>query len=214
MKALVVIISFLFFLSIGGTYATWRFADNTPHSASEEANINLMEFEFKPEEILPGGDAEEAPMGESHFKLLDLILNEESKGYGLNINNNVLLHRYLRSEGVVYSNQKVSGGNLKFILDAKQNTHGLYYCLEKITDTEYYCYTFSTSDLETYAGTNTEIQVYRTILLKTDIWRGTTSAYGYAQIKSLSYLGVSADPNSIAYSIDVRTWHSKYAVTG
>ena len=35
----------------------------------------------------------------------------------------------------------------------------------------------------------------------------TTSYLGYAKVKSLSSLGESADPNTIAYSIDVTTWH-------
>lgn len=99
-------------------------------------------FEYPPEEILPGGEMEDAELGESHFALIDLILNERDKGYGLNYSNNVVLHRYLKNQPVVYSNQKVSGGNLKFILDPKNNTHGLYYCIEKVSDTEYYIYLF------------------------------------------------------------------------
>ena len=168
----------------------------------------LSLFEYTAEEILPGGELEEAPLGENHFALIDRILNEKDKSYGLNINNNVLLHTYLRRQKVVYSNQKVSGGNLKFILDPKNNTHGLYYCLEKVSDTEYYAYTFSTNELSTASGSSIEIVAYRTTLLKTDKWRPTTSYQGYAKTKSLRDLGESADPNTIGYSIDVSTWHT------
>ena len=125
----------------------------------------------------------------------------------MNINNNVVLHQYLRRQPVVYSNQKVSGGNLKFILDPQNNTHGLYYCLEKVSDTLYYAYTFSTDALSTAGGSDMEIIAYRTDLVKTDIWRATVSHMGYAKTKSLSALDVSADPNAIRYSIDVSTWY-------
>ena len=206
----ILLISFISLLSVGGAYATWRFADRETSAVQEQMGIVLMDFEFAPEQLLPGGEVEEAELGESHFKLIDLILNEDDKGYGLNINNNVLIHQYLRKNKVVYSNQKISGGNLKHILDPQNNTHGLYYCVEKISDTEYYCYTFETDDLELYGGTNGEIVAYRTLLVKTDIWRATSSAYGYATVRRLTYLGPSADPNAIPYSIDVTTWHTRH----
>ena len=194
-------------LSIGGVYATWKYGGGPSQPAEHIMGLSLAVFEYPPEEILPGGGMEEAVLGEDHYGLIDLILNEREKGYGLNISNNVVLHRYLRNQNVVYSNQKVSGGNLKFILDPKNNTHGLYYCLEKVSDTEYYAYTFSTDALSTASGSSAEIVAYRTTLLKTDKWRATTSYLGYAQTKSLSDLGESADPNTIRYSIDVSTWH-------
>ena len=118
-----------------------------------------------------------------------------------------MIHQYLKNNRVVFSNQKTSGGNLKHILDPANNTHGLYYCVEKISNTEYYCYTFETDDLELYGGTNTEIVAYRILLVKTDIWRATSSAYGHAQVKRLTAMGPSADPKAIPYSIDVTTWH-------
>ena len=135
-----------------------------------------------------------------------LILEESDKGYGLNISNNVLIHQYLKNHDVIYSNQKTSGGNLKFILDPQNNTHGLYYCIEKVSNTEYYCYTFSTDELSTAGGTSVEIPAYRTTLLKTNKWEATTTYFGYAKTKSLRDLGESASSHSIAYSIDVTTW--------
>ena len=194
-------------LCIGGVYATWTYSQLPPSPAEQTMGLSLMVFEYPPEQILPGGDTQEAPLGQNHLALIELILNERDKGYGLNIKDNVVLHQYLKRQPVVYSNQKVSGGNLKFILDPKNNTHGLYYCLEKVSDTEYYAYTFSTDALSTASGTNLEIEAYRTTLLKTDKWRATTSYVGYAKVERLSDLGVSADPNTISYSIDVSTWH-------
>lgn len=194
-------------VTVGGVYATWAFADEAMTPVAESMGFDLSVFEYTPEEVLPGGDIVDSEIGENHLALIDLILNEKDKGYGLNISNNVVLNKYIKNQGVAYSNQKVSGGNLKFILDPKNNTHGLYYCVEKVSDTLYYAYTFSAEILGTIGGSNTEMVVYRTTLEKTDKWRATTSYLGYAKTKSLGDLGVSADPNTIPFSIDVETWH-------
>ncbi len=192
--------------SIGGVAAGWIYPEGPNSPEFQEFGMSASLFEYKPEEILPGGDSEKPEIGQNHLALIDLILNERDKGYGLNINNNVVLHRYLRNDGVVYSNQKVTGGNLKFILDPSNNTHGLYYCVEYVSSTLYYAYTFSTVALNDAGGTEAEIAVYRTILEKTDKWNATLSYYGYAKVEELSDLGASADPKSIPYSIDVSTW--------
>ena len=193
-------------ISIGGVYATWKYAEVSPDEAGHDVNVSLSVFDYPPEQILPGGNTEQAQLGENHLKTIDLVLNESKKGYGLNINNNVLIHQYLKTHKVIYSNQKVSGGNLKFILDPQNNTQGLYYCVEKISDTLYYCYTFDINSLATYGGTDEYITVYRTSLVKTDKWKATTSYLGIAKTIRLSNLGVSADSQSLSYSIDVTTW--------
>ena len=192
-------------LSSAFVYGAWvYYQDAVPQSYS--IYHHLGEFGYAPEEVVPGGE-HEADLSENHLALIDLILNEKDKGYGMNISINVLIHQYLRSQSVVFSNQKVSGGNLKFILDAKNNTHGLYYCVEKVSDDLYYCYTFGLDDLEAAEESGTEIQVYRTLLEKTDKWRATKSYVGYAKVRQLRYFNVSSDPQSEPYSIDVTTWH-------
>ena len=192
--------------TIGGAYATWSYSTLPPQAQEQNVSVSLNVFEYPPEQILPGGDTEEAPLGENHLALTQLILWEEEKGYGLNINNNVLIHQYLKQNKVIYSNQKVSGGNLKFILDPHNNTHGLYYCIEKVSDTLYYSYTFDVNHLSTASGTNEYIPVYRTSLVKTDEWRATVSYEGVAQTVRLSDIDVSADSQSLKYSIAVETW--------
>ena len=87
-----------------------------------KASVSLSEFEWKPEEILPT----ESEIGENHLALIELFLNEDNKGYGLNYDSKHVLERYLNKNGVVFSNQKVSGGNLKFVSD---ETNQLYYCV-------------------------------------------------------------------------------------
>ena len=206
-RILPLMLAILTILSAGGVYATWRYAEFGATPVQTNVSLSLSVFDYPPEEILPGGEMQEAELGKNHFGLIELILWEDVKDYGLNINNNALIHQHLKKNRVIYSNQKISGGNMKFILDPKNNTHGLYYCIEKVSNTEYLCYTFEIDDLATAAGSNNEIPVYRTTLAKTDLWEATTSYLGYAQVKRLSDLGTSADPNTIAYSVDVDSWH-------
>ena len=206
-KFISLILCLVLLFSIGGAYATWQYAELSPQNVHQDVGITLNMFEYPPEQILPGGDTETAPLGENHLALINLILWEEEKGYGLNINNNVLIHKYLKNVPVVYSNQKVSGGNLKFILDPHNNTHGLYYCIEKVSDTLYYSYTFDINHLSTASGTDDYIPAYRTSLVKTNNeWKATVSYEGVAKTIRLSELGVSADSQSLKYSIDVTTW--------
>jgi len=185
--------------SVGGVFATWYYTYETAPNAQENLSVSLSDFEWKPEEILPT----ESEIGENHLALIELILNESNKGYGLNYDNKHVLEGYLDKYGLVFSNQKVSGGNLKFVSD---ETNQLYYCVEKISDTMYYAYTFSFSDLNSVKGTATVMPVYRTVLEKTDKWRAPKSYFGYAQTKLLRAFGAENTPGTLEYSIDVSTW--------
>ena len=192
---------------VSGVYATWYYAVAAIDDVNSDFGILTNLFDYPPEEILPGGEKQEAELGKDHYGLLDLILNEMQKGYGLNASTTNVLHTYLKNKGEVYSNQKVTGGNLKFILDPKNNTHGLYYALEKISDTEIYCYTFDLAELVRVSGTESEIEVYRTTLVKTNKWDMTVSYVGRAQTVDLSDLGVSADSNAHDYTVLISSWH-------
>ena len=185
--------------SVCGVFATWYYTYETAPNAQANLSVSLSDFEWKPEEILPT----ESEIGENHLALIELILNESNKGYGLNYDNKHVLEGYLDKYGLVFSNQKVSGGNLKFVSD---ETNQLYYCVEKISETMYYAYTFSFSDLNSVKGTATVMPVYRTVLEKTDIWRAPRSYFGYAQTKLLRAFGAENTPGTLEYSIDVSTW--------
>lgn len=185
--------------SIGGVFATWYFAEAPAKSVTDTMGITLSEFVWKPVEILPT----ESEIGENHLALIELILNENEKGYGLNYDSKNILEGYLNRYGVVFSNQKTSGGNLKFVSD---EANQLYYCVEKVSDTVYYAYTFSRNDLSMAIGTYTAIPVYRTVLEKTDKWRAARSYFGYAQTKSLRDMNAENTSGTLAYSIDVSTW--------
>ena len=207
--ALLVIITAI--ASIGGAFATWKYAEESPIPDDTDVSVSVGVFDYPPEQILPGGDTIEATPGENHNALVYLILWEDDKRYGLNINKNALIHQYLKSNEVVYSNQKISSGNLKFILDVRNNTFGLYYCVQKVSDTLYYAYTFSVDELSTNGGTSNRIKVYRTSLEKIDgEWDDTVAYEGWAKTIRLSSVGVSADSHSLSYSIDVNDWRLNY----
>ena len=185
--------------SVGGVFATWYYTYDTAQNVQQDLSVSLSEFEWKPDEILPT----ESEIGENHLALIELILNENNKGYGLNYDNKHVLEGYLDRYGLVFSNQKVSGGNLKFVSD---ETNQLYYCVEKISETIYYAYTFSFSDLNLVKGTAAVMPVYRTVLEKTDIWRAPRSYFGYAQTELLRAFGEENTPGTLEYSVDVSTW--------
>ena len=95
----------LFFLAtVGGMFATWYFAEDAAKPVTGVAGITLSEFVWEPEEILPT----ESELGENHLALIELVLNENKKGYGLNYDSKNVLEGYLDRYGVVFSNQKTS----------------------------------------------------------------------------------------------------------
>ena len=204
-KYLLPLTTLLSIFLVSGVYATWLYAGSPLDPAEQQIGLFLSEFDYSPEEILPGGENEAPEIGQDHLALIDLILNDQD--YGLNSGSKTVLHDYLEDEGVVYSNQKVSGGNLRHLLNPTANTHNMYYCLEKVSDTVYYAYTFSIDELSTAGGSTVEIVAYRTVLEKTDKWNAITSHYGRARTRTLRDLGTSADSNAIPYSIDMSTWH-------
>ena len=223
MKKFVVLMVFMLIFTIGGVSATWLYADVMASPVSSDVGMTLGVFEYSPEEILPGGggsepgegegdepggnEPEDVPIGENHYILINLILNHEDSKYGLNASDKAILHKYLEDQPIVFCNQKVSGGNLKHILNEQNNTDRLHYCLEKVSDTEYFAYTFSYQEMSLAAETSNEITVYRTTLVKTDIWRATTSFLGYSIVRNLSFFGVQSDNSGIPYSIDTSKWH-------
>lgn len=189
----------LLFASLGGAFATWRYSDQYASNVESTMHPTLSDFEWKPEQILPT----ESELGKNHLALIELILNESNKGYGLNYDNKHVLESYLNSNGIIFSNQKTSGGNLKFVSD---ETDQLYYCVEKVNDTTYYAYTFAYSELNSVKGTEKYMPVYRTTLEKTDKWRAPRSFFGYAKTALLRAFGASAMSGQLSYTINVDTW--------
>ena len=200
MRYMIFLCALFVLASVGGVFATWIFTFEDVEETEDGFSISLSEFEWKPEQILPT----ESEIGENHVVLVELILNENKKGYGLNYDNKHVLESYLNSKGLIFSNQKTTGGNMKFVSDESDQ---LYYCVEKVSDTVYHAYTFAYSDLSSVdSGSTATIPVYKTVLEKTDIWRAPRSYFGYAQTKSLSYFSAANLSGTLSYSIDPSTW--------
>ncbi len=199
-KLLAVIICFTMVLSIGGVYATWQYASGNITPVDTQAGVAMGEFYYAPEEVMPDNE-EVSQAGQNHIDLLQLILYESSKGYGLNINKKPIVHNYLKNPGdVVYCDQNTSGGNLKFMLDDNNTVNRLFFCIEKVSDVEYACYTFSYDELVT-APVDAD---YRIVVFKTKLekihgeWDDTQSAGGHAEV-------ISRNVNC-GRSIDIDTW--------
>lgn len=187
-------------MSLSGVYATWRYAVLKLPTAQENLIWSITLFEYAPEEILPGGETEVAPMGENHYSLIEKILNEAS--YGLNATKKPIVHELLTKPGdVVYCNQNVQGGNLKhMLLDAAEGAESLYFVITEISDTEYHAFTFVEDALGGPYGS--EIEVYKTVMVCGDngIWTAPNSYKGYAKIN---------EPVVVSRGIDVTSWRQE-----
>lgn len=187
-------------MSLSGVYATWRYAVLKIPTTHENLNWSMTLFEYAPEEILPGGGTEVAPMGKNHYSLIEKVLNEAS--YGLNATKKPIIHGLLTKPGdVVYCNQTVQGGNLKhMLLDAAEGAEFLYFVITEISDTEYHAFTFVEDALSGPYGS--EIEVYKTVMVCGDngIWTAPNSYKGYAKIN---------EPVVVSRGIDVTSWRQE-----
>ena len=183
-------------LFVGSAYATWYYACQPAIPVRDDLSLSLNVFDFAPDEIIPGGDIE-APLGENHLDLIEIILNEPD--YGLNAKKKPIMHNVLKSNGVIYCDQNVQGGNMKHLMvDSSAYTERLYFLLSKVSDTEYHAFTLSYYDLRE-GDEGSEIHVYKTVLEKGDNgkWTAPRSYSGYATI---------IDPGIVSAAIDYRSW--------
>jgi len=186
-------------------YGIWVYFQPTSPIDYQEPFV-MGEFGYIPEEILPGGDEEVQP-GQDHYNLIDCVLNENTLGFGLNEGSLTVLHWVLSRDGKVYCNQYLTGAYINLVLNISNNTYGLYFCLEKIDNKTYYMYTFELDSVLAAAGTQEEIAVYRTSLVKTNQWKAEKSYLGYAKTVSLKTLGIRVSSSAQEYTIDMSTWH-------
>lgn len=188
-------------LSMNAVCASWSFSDlpilNTQGVFSPALNL----FDYKPEEVLPGGDVVAPSLGENHLRMIYNLIHEPD--YGLNATKKPIIHNLLVNPGdIVYSNQNVTTGNLKHLLpDFSTETEKLYFVITKVSDTEYDAYTLLANDIMLPIGTY--VPVYKTLMTKNEqgVWAAAVSYIGYAQVNS---------PGIVGRAIDVSTWTSNY----
>ncbi len=179
---------------IPGAFATWKYSTTGPRQQDTNLSLGIVDFYYPPEEVLPGDD-QATELHENHFNMVTSIVNHVD--YGLNATKKPIIRELLEDgAGVVYSNQNVQGGNLKFVGD---DISGLMFAVAYQTATEYIAYTFS-DDYVTTANVGNYITVYKTIIVKGDNgrWVATTSFEGQAKVFSPQ---IADGPN-----IDVTSW--------
>lgn len=179
-----------------GVFATWKYGGPVA-SVDVLLDMSLGVFDYKPEEVLPGGDDVEAEVDQNHLDLINNILHEAS--YGLNATKKPIIHGLLNDKGdVVYCEQNVQGGNLKHIMLDNTDAERLLFQIEYVSDSEYVTYTYSRDTIATYQ-IGDRIPIYKTIMKSETknnkmVWSATSSYVGTAVIVSVSggYRGIDS----------------------
>ena len=179
----------MLFAIIPSVYATWYYAGHAPQEVRSSFDTSMNQFGYTPEEVLPGHEV--GSLGQNHQEVVYNITDH--KTYGLNNQKKPVLTEYLNQNGIVYSNQKTSGGNLKFLGDESES---IMWVVEKETDSEYMLYTFLKDHVDSdYLGQS--ITVYKTKCVKENgVWTNVRSFTGTAPIVRISGL----------LTIDVNQW--------
>lgn len=197
-RFLCVAVFIVMIFSTFGAYAMWTYTGPVDDT-QDSVQISLGIFEYKPEEVLPGDD-NATELHENHNNLVISVVDHTS--YGLNATKKPIIRNLLEDgAGIVYSNQNVSGGNLKHMMTSSSDVEKLMFCVQYVTDTEYHTYTFA----DTYVkreNVGLEIQVYKTVMEKqNNKWVATKSYAGKAKVAV-----VYSSSGGQLISIDVTTW--------
>lgn len=174
---------------ITSVFASWVYATNPATSKTIDIPISLIEFIYTPEEVLPGHE-----VGHLHQNHQEVVYNiTDHVKYGLNYQQKPLLTNYLNQNGVVYSNQKATGGNLKFLGDESESIMWIVY---KETDTEYHIFTF-TDDRVNSSNVNYVKEVYKTkCVYENGTWQNVRAFKGEAPVAEIDNL----------YTINYEVW--------
>ena len=185
-KYIKLLIVLLIVASVGGTYATWHYAEENAENKNDLIKIKINDFVWAPEEILPTDKP-----GENYIELLGSILENDKAG--LNSNKDVLENAVLK-DGIVHSSQNVQGGNLKHLFTSSASRE-LDFLVEYITDDKFAVYMFDNKDVNSGLVNVTLIKVYKTILLQENgVWIGKESQLGYAILryfKDTNYIAIT-----------------------
>ena len=193
----------IFCASISGVFATWIYAGEPADSVQGEIELGINEFDYSPEAILPGGDNDiQVEVGQNHLWLIENIVNHVS--YGLNATSKPIVRELLEDgAGVVYSNQSVSGGNLKHMLVNDSSMEDLDFAVKYETDTFYTAFTFPSKYL-TSSSVGATIEAYKTdIFYENGKWIAKTSYFGSVKVARVR------GGNKQIISIDVSSWIEK-----
>lgn len=198
-RIFLVLISFATMLSVGGVFATWQYAEESPEEVTLEVGIRVGEFNWAGSGDLPvDGD-----IGEDHIALINQILNHTE--HGLNAGNRSYLNEQIADRqdgGLGWSGRDTLGSMAVTQSDELEEIFGL--AASKLTfllyfesDSVYYLFTTNV-----YLGERGEVNIlgynrkpgnptvpigeeiypiYRTKLVKTDgTWAAVETQLGHA----------------------------------
>ena len=191
-KYITLVIFVAFMLTMTGVYASWLYAYKPPEFKNATAVVKA--FTWQGIEQLPEFDT----LGENHVLLVENILYEAT--YGLNATKKPIIHKYLDKDGnILYSEQSVSGGNLKHILLDGTTSENIRFQAHRISATEYLVVTYSQRDLVAATVDKTRIQVFLTTMNKNaeGTWHASNSYVGTALV---------IDPDIVSKAIDLDTF--------
>ncbi len=175
-SALLALLSTMLITSV---FASWVYSEYSPSDKETDLGLSMIEFVYKPEEVLPGHEV--GSLDHNHQEVIYNVTDHIK--YGLNYQSKPVLSNYLNEYGIVYSNQKTTGGNLKFLGDESES---LMWVIKKDTDTLYYIYTFE-DDYVTSSNLNMIITVYKTkCVYKDGLWQNERAFIGEAPIVRVS----------------------------
>ena len=146
---------------------------------------------------MPGD--EQDTVGANHQIIIENVV--DNLKYGLNSTHKPIIKDLLLDDhiGVAYSQQHVTGGNLKKLVSGVSSADALEFAVEYESDTTFVIYTFSKPMLEE-ADEGAYIEAYKTyIVYENGKWEATTSYLGEAPV-------VYSTPQGSFRSIDVKNW--------
>lgn len=160
--------------SVGGVYATWRYASDPAVYRTGDMGVDAGIFEWAPEEILPT-----TKPGQNFMDLLEAILN--SPKVGLNSGKDVILRNVNASQKLLHCDQNVQGGNMKHAYTSEPSKD-LDFIIEYSSSSLLILYIYVEDDAET-KQTGQNIVVFKTYLQKENgKWDAPETEPGYAPI--------------------------------
>lgn len=195
MTAISLITALILVLSVGGTFATWRYA--LGRCADVVQNLPLEAFPWEGSDILP----EEDEVGKNHRNLIDMILNgtvTDANGkvtnLGLNHSGSYINEEIADRAGAWIGRSDTLGSMDfwersdidKYFNTSNENTTFVLYFPNGVSNT-YYLYTtdvsLGASNTPNIAIGENVYPVYRTVLKKNSegYWEATETKLGYAQ---------------------------------
>ncbi len=182
--------------------AEWIYPDmSLSLEKDSDINVELIEFEYTPEEILPGGNNnEQVQVGQNHLLLIKNVVDHVT--YGLNATSKPIVRELLEDGATaVYSNQNVSGGNLKHMLIQDSSMEALDFAVKYETSTFYSTFTFESKWISSNSNVGKEIDVYKTdMIYENGTWVAKRSYKGTAKVARVTV------KNKQIINIDVFSW--------